>query len=152
MGRRRGGRVPAARQHRGRPADAAGDQAARAEGRERTLAARHARPPRRSAGFPARHPFEPLQPRHPGQLGGIDCFLVPATCVGVRPSCDGLELHAPNGLDILYAGKLAPNPLTPHLELFRRKAASYRRRWGWLQVIEYDPATTRPPDTPRSIP
>jgi hypothetical protein len=65
---------------------------------------------------------------------GIARFLVPATCVGVRPNGGGLELHAPNGLEDLYAGRLAPNPLTPHLDLFRAKAASYRSRWEWLQV------------------
>jgi uncharacterized protein len=42
----------------------------------------------------------------------------------------------PNGLANLYAGLLTPNPLTPHLALFREKAASYRGRWNWLQVRE----------------
>ena len=68
---------------------------------------------------------------------GIDRFLVPATCVGVRPATSGgYEVYAPNGLEILYAGVLAPNPLVPHLPLFREKAASYRERWGWLRVVE----------------
>ena len=65
---------------------------------------------------------------------GIDRFLVPATCVGVRPMADGYEIYAPNGLAILYAGMLTPNPLVPHLRLFREKAASYRSRWGWLET------------------
>lgn len=43
------------------------------------------------------------------------------------------ELYVPNGLEILYAGRLAPNPLTPHLHLFREKAASYKQRWNWLE-------------------
>jgi hypothetical protein len=43
-------------------------------------------------------------------------------------------VYAPNGLDILYDGVLAPNPLTPHLALFRAKAASYAERWPWLRV------------------
>ena len=67
---------------------------------------------------------------------GIDRFLIPATCVGVRPMDNELELYAPNGLAILYEGVMAPNPLTCHLPLFRDKAASYRSRWGWLQVRE----------------
>ncbi|WP_439517218.1 nucleotidyltransferase family protein [Hydrogenophaga sp.] len=61
---------------------------------------------------------------------GIDRFLVPATCVGVRPD----ELYAPNGLDLLYEGMLTMNPLTPHRELFLKKAQSYRSRWPWLQM------------------
>jgi hypothetical protein len=61
---------------------------------------------------------------------GIDRFLVPATCVGVRPG----ELYAPNGLALLYDGVLTMNPLMPHRELFERKAASYRARWPWLRV------------------
>jgi len=55
---------------------------------------------------------------------------VPATCVGVRPG----ELHAPHGLELLYEGVLTMNPLTPHRELFERKAASYRARWPWLRI------------------
>ena len=67
---------------------------------------------------------------------GIDRFLIPSTCVGVRPSGDGYELYAPNGVAPVYAGLLTPNPLTFHLPLFREKAASYRKRWEWLQVRE----------------
>jgi uncharacterized protein len=61
---------------------------------------------------------------------GIDRFLMPATCVGVRPG----ELYAPHGLAMLYDGVLTVNPLTPHLELFERKARSYLARWPWLKV------------------
>ena len=65
---------------------------------------------------------------------GIERFLVPATCVGVRPG----ELYAPYGLDALYRGELAMNPLVPHRELFERKAASYRARWPALTIVEAD--------------
>jgi hypothetical protein len=61
---------------------------------------------------------------------GIDRFLIPATCVGVRPG----EVYAPNGLDMLYEGVLVMNPLTPHRALFESKAASYSQRWPWLRV------------------
>lgn len=74
------------------------------------------------------HPYEPLG----SARDGIDRFLVPATCVGVRPG----ELYAPNGLALLYEGVLTMNPLVPHRELFVAKAASYRARWPWLQVQE----------------
>ena len=75
-------------------------------------------------------------PRLESAKDGIDRFIIPSTCVGVRPRAAGLQVYAPNGLDALYAGRLAPNPLTPHLPLFRAKAESYRSRWGWLEVMQ----------------
>lgn len=77
-------------------------------------------------------------PRLASVRNGIDRFLVPCTCVVVRPAAQGLEVYAPHGLEILYAGQLAPNPLTPHRALFRAKALSYRSRWPWLQVVQAD--------------
>lgn len=73
-------------------------------------------------------------PRLSSARDGIDRFLIPSTCVGVRAIGGAFEVYAPNGLDMLYAGMLTPNPLTPHLDLFRRKAASYKQRWDWLDV------------------
>lgn len=67
---------------------------------------------------------------------GIARFLVPGTCVGIRPQGNDYEVHAPYGLAMLYEGRLTMNPLTPHRELFRAKADSYRARWPWLRVEE----------------
>lgn len=64
---------------------------------------------------------------------GIDRFLIPATCVGLRPIAAGWELHAPHGLSMLYEGVLTPNPLTDHRDLFLAKAQSYQSRWPWLR-------------------
>lgn len=61
---------------------------------------------------------------------GIARFLVPATCVGVKPG----EVHAPYGLSLLYEGVLGMNPLVPHRDLFEQKTSSYRSRWPWLRV------------------
>jgi len=72
------------------------------------------------------HPYEALG----CSRDGIERFLVPATCVGVRPG----EIYAPYGLALLYDGVLTPNPLKPHLDLFERKAASYRARWPSLRI------------------
>jgi hypothetical protein len=77
-------------------------------------------------------------PRLAHSREGIDRFLVPATCVGLRPAGAGWELYAPNGLALLYDGILAPNPLLDHRPLFRQKAAAYRARWPWLSVVEAD--------------
>ncbi len=65
---------------------------------------------------------------------GIDRFLVRGTCVGIRPSGDGLEIYAPYGLGDLYEGLLAPNALRDCPALFKEKADSYRARWPWLTV------------------
>ena len=65
---------------------------------------------------------------------GIERFLVTGTCVGVQPGAT----CAPHGLNALYRGELAMNPLVPHRELFEAKAASYRARWPALRIV--DPA------------
>ena len=78
------------------------------------------------------HPYAALG----SSRDGIERFLVPATCVGVRPG----ELCAPYGLAALYRGELAMNPLAPHRELFERKAASYRARWPALTILDPDGA------------
>lgn len=71
------------------------------------------------------HPYPQLH----SARDGIDRFLIPATCVGIRPGA----IHAPNGLQMLYDGILTTNPLTPHIDLFDAKAASYLSRWPWLR-------------------
>jgi len=75
-------------------------------------------------------------PKLTSSRDGIDRFLMPSTCVGMRKASSGYELYAPHGVELVYAGVLAPNPLTPHLTLFREKAKSYSRRWNWLEVRE----------------
>jgi hypothetical protein len=76
------------------------------------------------------HPYPALR----SSRDGIARFLVPCTCVGVRPG----ELHAPYGLEALYRGELAMNPLVPHRDLFEAKAASYRSRWPALKIVDAD--------------
>ena len=72
-------------------------------------------------------PYPPLR----SSRDGIARFLVPCTCVGLRPD----ELCAPYGLEALYRGELAMNPLVPHRELFDAKVASYRARWPALRLV-----------------
>ncbi len=62
---------------------------------------------------------------------GIDRYLVPCTCIGLR--ADG-TLYAPYGLDDLWEGVLRPNPIIDHRGLFQAKAETYRRRWPWLRI------------------
>lgn len=90
---------------------------------------------------------------------GIDRFLVACTCVGLQPGAAGEApaLYAPNGLDGLYDGVLAPNPRCDHRALFARKAADYQARWPQLSltvrsdyrdVSRAGSAQTPPPPTP----
>jgi hypothetical protein len=65
---------------------------------------------------------------------GIDRFLIPATCVGIRRDGPRYDIYAPHGVDMIYSGVLSPNPLTDHAELFREKARSYLARWPWLRA------------------
>lgn len=68
---------------------------------------------------------------------GIDRFLVPCTCVGLRDASGApASLYAPYGLAELYQGLLRPNPLCDHRGLYRAKAESYRTRWPWLQIVD----------------
>jgi len=81
------------------------------------------------------HPYQALG----CSADGIARFLIPGTCVGVQAQGDScLRLQAPYGLEELYAGRLRPNPLIDHRPLFRAKAASYRERWPWLEIVEVD--------------
>lgn len=72
------------------------------------------------------HAYSPLG----SACEGIERFLVPCTCVGVRPNA----VYAPYGLETLYEGLVTMNPLSPHRDLFDRKATSYKTRWPWLSV------------------
>lgn len=77
------------------------------------------------------HPYPALRDAR----DGIDRFLVRETCVGLRPTSQGWEVHAPHGVESVAAGTLSRNPLTPHTALFDAKAASYRARWPWLRIV-----------------
>lgn len=67
---------------------------------------------------------------------GIDRFLVDCTCVGLQPGPHGPRLYAPFGVATLYEGVLRPNPNCHQPRLYAAKAADYRSRWPWLQVLD----------------
>jgi len=79
--------------------------------------------------------FGPGYPALKSSRDGIDRFLVRCTCVALRPSVDGLELYAPDGLADLGRGILRANPLNLRPDLYDAKAASYQSRWPWLTVV-----------------
>ncbi|MES2612834.1 MAG: nucleotidyltransferase family protein [Pseudomonadota bacterium] len=71
---------------------------------------------------------------------GLPSVAADAPSAAQPPSPSGPVLHAPYGLDELYAGILRPNHACPHLPLFDAKAASYQQRWPWLQIKrEFNP-------------
>jgi hypothetical protein len=75
-------------------------------------------------------------PKLTSACDGIDRFLTPCTCVGIRPlSATDLELYAPYGLTDLYGGILKRNPVNDQPHLFEAKAASYKHRWPWLTIV-----------------
>ena len=76
--------------------------------------------------------FGHAYPQLIGSRDGIDRFLIPCTCVGINPR----EVYAPNGFDLLYAGVLSMNPLTPYRALYEQKALSYQQRWPWLRRLD----------------
>lgn len=65
---------------------------------------------------------------------GIDRYLIRSTCLGVD-ACTG-KLYSTHGLSDLLNNCLKMNELNPRPDLFRAKAASYRARWPWLQLVE----------------
>ncbi|UWE18457.1 nucleotidyltransferase family protein [Herbaspirillum huttiense] len=71
-------------------------------------------------------------PRSHSAKDGIDRFLMVEVCLGVSVSSGNLEIYAPNGVHGVYSGRLTPNPLTNHADLFDEKFNSYQRRWAWL--------------------
>ena len=81
-----------------------------------------------------RHFGSPYPPSS-GCAENIGRFIVACTCLGLRPDAGGgLHLHAPFGLDDLFAGILRPNPANPTPDRFAAKCASYRARWPWLSI------------------
>jgi len=75
-------------------------------------------------------PCPPLQ----DACEGINRFLVGSTSVGLRRTDGATRVHAPYGLDDLYAGLLRANPRVDHGALYGRKARDYQARWPWLQL------------------
>ncbi|NWL09118.1 nucleotidyltransferase family protein [Pseudomonas hunanensis] len=65
---------------------------------------------------------------------GIDRYLIRSTCLGVDVLTG--SLYSTHGLEDLQNNLLRMNELNPRPDLFKAKAASYRERWPWLELIE----------------
>ncbi|WP_374470821.1 nucleotidyltransferase family protein [Phenylobacterium sp.] len=76
--------------------------------------------------------YAPL-PNTPEALGR---FVSPLFAVGVRLEADGrLTIHAPFGLDDLFALRLRPNPHRPNNKGFERASASAKARWPEIEIV-----------------
>jgi hypothetical protein len=91
------------------------------------------------------HPYQALR----SSSDGIACFLVPATCVGVRPDA----LCAPYGLERLYEGVLAMNPRVPSSGAVRPKGSLVPRPLALAahRGLRAAAAALRPPDHPTRV-
>ena len=74
-------------------------------------------------------------PATTGSRDNIARFVVACTCIGLHPDGHGgLEIHAPFGLEDLFAGILRRNRDNPTPDRFAAKCASYQARWPWLEI------------------
>jgi len=76
-------------------------------------------------------PYEPLS----SSVEALTRFVSPVFAVGVRlDAADAMTVHAPFGLDDLFAMRLRHNP-TRRSPNFDRIAASAKARWPELEVV-----------------
>jgi hypothetical protein len=77
------------------------------------------------------HPIAPLQ----SSDDSIARFAALTHCVGVRLEADGrLDIHAPYGLDPIFAFRLIPNPLSASSGTYAEKAERVRAHWPEITV------------------
>ncbi|WP_284163975.1 nucleotidyltransferase family protein [Frigidibacter sp. SD6-1] len=74
----------------------------------------------------------------PDSRTAIDQFASRTHCVGLRLEADySLTLHAPYGLDDIFAFRLTPNPCLPNRATHEAKAARQRSCWPELTVVPW---------------
>ncbi len=77
------------------------------------------------------HPIAPLQ----SSDDSIARFAALTHCVGVRLEADGrLDIHAPYGLDPIFAFRLVPNRLNASSGTYAEKAERNRAHWPEITV------------------
>ncbi|SHI80119.1 nucleotidyltransferase family protein [Wenxinia saemankumensis] len=65
---------------------------------------------------------------------GIDNFALRTHAVGIRLAASGLEIHAPYGLEPIFAFRLVPNPLRASRATHEEKARRQKAIWPELTV------------------
>lgn len=74
----------------------------------------------------------------PDCRSAIDQFACKTHCVGLRLEADdSLTLHAPYGLDDIFAFRLTPNTALPNRATHEAKSARQRMLWPELTVIPW---------------
>ncbi len=77
------------------------------------------------------HPIAPLR----SSDDSIGRFSALTNCVGVRLEADGrLDIHAPYGLDPIFAFRLTPNPRNASSGTYAEKAERNRAHWPEITV------------------
>ncbi len=77
------------------------------------------------------HPIAPLRSTD----DSIGRFSALTHCVGVRLEADGrLDIHAPYGLDPIFAFRLIPNPANASSATYAEKAERVRDHWPEITV------------------
>ncbi|GAA4907291.1 hypothetical protein LX16_3242 [Stackebrandtia albiflava] len=68
----------------------------------------------------------------------IDSFAATTCCLGVRLRADGSwRVYAPHGLSDVFNLVVRPNPVLATEEVYRTKAARWRREWPSLTVMPW---------------
>lgn len=77
----------------------------------------------------------------PDSRTAIDQFASRTHCVGLRLEGDGsLTLHAPYGLDDIFAFRVTPNTCLPNRATHEAKAARQKAHWPELAVVPWPDA------------
>ena len=67
----------------------------------------------------------------------IATYPTTATCLGVRPGAEGLEVCAPFGLADLMSGIVRPNKVLVTVAVYTAKAARWQAAWPRLRVMPW---------------
>ena len=67
----------------------------------------------------------------------IATYPTTATCLGVRPGAEGLEVCAPFGLSDLLAGIVRPNKALVTETVYAAKSARWQAAWPGLRVMAW---------------
>ena len=81
--------------------------------------------------------FETPCPPFRNTEDAIGCFAATACCVGIRTSGLDTAVHAPYGLEDLFAFVLRPNPVLAPRAVFEAKASRWSELWPRLTVLPW---------------
>jgi hypothetical protein len=74
---------------------------------------------------------------HASTPAAIATYPATATCLGIRPGANGLEICAPFGLTDLIAGIVRPNKALVSEAAYAAKTARWREAWPGLHIMPW---------------